>query len=141
VDRPIQEPQRKIRNALEARQKRILSIRVSGNFNHLYTVLDATRVGNDWVLRLRNPYAADRIEGGGIALTDYNEAGNDGVAGCGLGAGLHVEHRIVLGSPLPDGEVRTSYAVPATLADAISGAEELLVVPAASKLILDVLDR
>lgn len=67
---------------------------------------------------------------------------NQGIYRIGLAPRLPDDHAIVLVSDLPDDVVATSYARPApSLADAIAGADELLVVPSASKLIARVVDR
>ena len=76
---------------------------------------------------------------GGIGPVDVV---NHGIYELGLRPRLPAAHEIVLVSDLPAAIVATSYARPASsLADAIAGAAELLVVPSASKVIARVLGR
>lgn len=66
---------------------------------------------------------------------------NQAIYDIGLRPRLPGDHRILLVSDLPSDMVARSYARPAAdLATAIEGADQLLVVTSASKLILDVLD-
>jgi hypothetical protein len=66
---------------------------------------------------------------------------NQAIYDIGLRPRLPSPHHIVLISDLPDSAVAPSYATPATLSGlSLSSSDSLLVIPTASKLILDALD-
>lgn len=65
---------------------------------------------------------------------------NRGIYQLGLVPRLPPDHQILLVSDLPADVVAASYARPASLSDAIAGADELLLVPGASRVIPRVLD-